>query len=263
MNTPRRKQPGSLHALRKEFLVRFYRWAMEDTLDQFRQGFPRLKNLKSGPALKYLEFLNDLPRDRRSQFVLAKLRKCHYEACHFLREPRSAADVSLLGEFYRGTTVVMAPSRIEAYIGSRVEMELHDLSVSSPGAFEIDKALLRSKLQTKLRAILGESSHPPGCPQALLFNTHIGNWSVTTVVETPRIIQLRYHHTIRGQGRSCLIERTSAFKWMGVKLETYWNFLTNSDLDSTADAVVGMCRAFIEAMPGLLRGLKPLKLTRG
>ncbi|HKW35318.1 MAG TPA: hypothetical protein VJN92_20060 [Candidatus Acidoferrum sp.] len=52
-----------------------------------------------------------------------------------------------------------------------------------------------------------------------------------------------------------MIDRVSAFNWMGVKMETYWNYLTSSDMDSAAESLAEMCRVFLDALTKLLKGL--------
>jgi hypothetical protein len=239
---------------RNEFLIRFYRWASEDTLGQLSQGFPRLKNLKSGPALKYLEFVDNLPQTDRPQFVVAKLKQSHDRASALLNESLSPVEKSLLDKFYRGHEVAMPSTRTRAYVSSRVEMALNDLKVSNPSAFGIDKSMLRAKVGDKLCPLLGKPGQQDSS-KSVLFNTRSGHWSLITCVDTSQTFQLRYHHSIRIRGKSYLIERTSAFNWMGVKMETYWNYLTLRDLDSTAESIAEMCRVFLEALPKLLKGL--------
>jgi hypothetical protein len=211
--------------------------------------------MKSGPALKYVEFINGLPRSDRKRFVLAKLKRCHPTASGFLRETLSPTELSLLDSFYRGYQVAMPETPTRAYASSRVEMALNDLKVSNPSAFNIDKEQLRSKIEAKLIGLLGKPVQKKVQSQVLIFNTEIGPWSVITSIDTPRTFQLRYHHSVGCKGISYLAERTSAFSWMGVKLETYWNYLTSADLDSTAESVLEMCRVFFEAAPKWLEGL--------
>jgi hypothetical protein len=228
-------------------------------LGQFSEGFPRLKDLKSGPALKYLEYLNTLPKVDRRRFVLAKLKKSHLEASVLVGEPLSSAETSLLEDFYRGYEVSIPSVPTTAYISSRVEMALIDLRVSNPSAFDIDKSELLSKIEARLRPFLGQPLRQQGRSQGIQFAARIGDWSLTTTVETPRVFQLRYSHSIGRRGKAFLIKRTSSFHWMGVKMETYWNFLTEPDLDSTAESLTDMCRVFLDAATKLLPGTNPGK----
>lgn len=257
MRQIRAKPVGDFRRIRNEFLIRFYRWASGDTLAQLNAGFPRLKNLKSGPALKYLEFVDGLPAKDRRRFVVAQLRQSHRKAAELLGESLSSVEKSLLERFYSGHQVAMASTPIRAYVSSRVERALDDLKVSNPSAFDLEKEFLRSKIETKLRSLLGEPGHRRNAKSGL-FDTTCGHWSVLTSIDTPQTFQLRYHHSVRNRSSSYLIERMSAFNWMGVGMETYWNYLTSSDSDSTAESIREMCRVFLSALPKLLKGLDSL-----
>jgi hypothetical protein len=259
VSLPGRKHSTGIRAARNEFLVRFYRWALADTLAQFNEGFPRLRNLKSGPALRYLEFLDNLAASDQRRFVVAKLKQSHRPACVLLDQPLSPAERALLGEFYRGHEVAMPATSIRAYVSSHVEMALNDLRVSAPASFAINKTALRSEVKARLQSVLGGARQGLGGPQALEFNGRIGDWSLITIVDTPRTFQLRYNHSIRSTSKTYIIERTSAFGWMGVGMVTYWDYMTASDVDATADWLTKMCRLFLDALPKLLKGLNPSK----
>jgi len=247
--------------VRNNFLVRFYRWSTADTLLQFGQGFPRLQRLPSGPAMKYLEFLDGLPRRDRKRFVLAKLKKTHLKAVAALHESISPADESLLRAFYRGQTVKMSPE-FGAYVRSSSEMKVNELKILEPETYRIDKSQLLAKAEARLRSILGEPKHAAGHSRMLEFETLLGDWSITTTVETPQTFQLRYSFTIGSKRRAPLLSRASAFSWMGVGKETYWNYLTKSDLDAAADWLFETCRVLLDALPGMLKALNHREAVR-
>ena len=145
---------------------------------------------------------------------------------------------------------------LRAYVSSRVEMALNDLKVSAPEGFHIDKALLLAEIATKAGFLVGQRDEKQEKPNSLLFEKKIGNWRVVTSFEATRTHQLKYHHSLRCAARkSYLIERTSAFGWMGVKMITYWNYLTPQDLEPTGNALSELCGLFMNAVPKLLRGL--------
>lgn len=256
MKRPSRAAPF-VKRRRYELLIRFYRWAADDTLAQFRAGFPRLQGLKSGPALKYLEFIGTLPRADQKTFLLARLKQAHAEAISLIGESISESEKVLLDVFYRGHEVQIPHTPLKAYYSSSAEMLLNDMRLVSPAAFRINKPLLLSRIKAKLTPFLGEAERSKGLPQGLAFQTEIGGGLLSTVVETPRFFQLRYSQGVSLNRRPVVIERTSAFRWMGVHVETSWNYLTESDMDPTAGAVESMCKTLFGAIPSLLKGLSP------
>ena len=115
--------------MRNEFRIRVYRWATADTLREFSQGFPRLRNLRSGPAIKYLEFIDNLPKAERRRFVLGDLRKSHSKAASLLGESISPSEENLLRVFYGGHELKMPGVSIRAHVGSFSEVSLNDLKI--------------------------------------------------------------------------------------------------------------------------------------
>lgn len=240
-----------IEPLRKEFDIRFYRWAEEDLRREIYSGFRWVKKVKSNRPFHYLEFLMGLPPLERTDAALALLRTSivHRKARTQLGLQLTEAEQKYVEQFNTRFYPVALLSEREKVLQEE----------NSPEQFDIDRNSFEKMLETQISDALNQ---PSVSSRACTFKQEMGGWFVETSVDVHSIYQLRYGHTIvaRNADDLCPVQlregSVSLLGWLGIHPATNFDLLRHSDLQGTAEFMIEVIHHFLSALPPLLKGLK-------
>jgi hypothetical protein len=237
-------------ATRDEFLVRFYKWAIEDARTELLAGFPLLGTIQGSQALGFRSTVDSFPERQRWGLVRARVKRGHERAVGICGESFSEAELELERRCHAQFGNVSSPLR---------EMFHIEQDMAGP-ASRFDKRRLVALIRERLSPICGETS-------VKFSRYHWGHsilcagWRIYTEIEvrdSSSSFQLTYHHDIEApmDELARVGQNISFMLWMGI-FPTEWNLLKRGDEEKAASALYGLCSHFMQAAPDLLEGLHP------
>lgn len=238
-----------LEPLRKQFSVRYYRWAEQELLREIDSGFARVRKVKSSRVFHYLDFLLELNPQERAAAAFAFLRKAHKDAFTELGGSLTPEEQGYIEKFQRRFYPIASLSRSETQL-------LENIPESE---FELDAEEFEHLLESETSRVLQESLIK-GRPYS--FQQRIGCWFLQTSIDVHSIFQLRYEHTIDARNANDLCpvhlkERgISLLGWLGVHPGTDFDRLRRSEMNETASFMAETIQHFVLAAPALLAGLE-------
>ncbi len=63
-----REANENIQPVRDQFVLRFYRWALEESQREFSEGFPLVRQIKSLSAIRFLDFAERLDDREKNSF---------------------------------------------------------------------------------------------------------------------------------------------------------------------------------------------------
>jgi hypothetical protein len=235
---------------RREFAIRFYRWAEQDLKLEVDGGFGRVRSVKSSWAFHYVDFLSSLPRNEQLQAALAILRASivHKMAREQLGLTLTPIEKQHVQDFQR---------RLHP-IAWRSESEEKLLSSTRAEEFKLDKDELEELLFDKI----GKALDVKPINSSLLFLQQIKGWYLETGADIRSVYQLRYGQYIiaRKANDLCPVHLKEGgitiLGWLGIHPDTAFNLLRKSELQEATTFVAEAIRYFASVAPTLLEGLE-------
>lgn len=248
----------SSDSIKGEFSVRYYYWALEDFKREIKQGFPHLKQFKSGLPYWVMDMMSDMTLDEQQMFAGALVKRFHKEAVQAAGHNFTAEEKELCDQ-YRARALGLTPT----------ELDMRNKQLTSGLQLRPNRKLLRNMVKTELKRL--NMILPTNAARGLNYHTHIDDWNILTHVDTERAhAQLMYSHHIysidefetvvgkRGEAIRLPItmrKHISLNSWLGIGSETAWFDLTELEFDQAAKQLAKLCSHFFEAAPTLLKGL--------
>lgn len=244
---------NSIDLLRQKFAVHFFRWAELELQRELDEDFVRVRKVKSGKALHYLEFLCEQPAKKRSTAAYAILRASvtHRLAREQLSITFDAEERELLEQYQTRFHSEARWGRTETQIRSKHTADAFDLN--------------RPQFEKMLLSICSETLDAKILPhRGLMFVQKVGNWYLKTGIDVTSVYQLRYSQTITARRAESLKDYcpvqlkeagVSFLGWLGVEPSTTFNLLVKSEMQEAAAFVAERAQHFAAVAPTLLAGL--------
>jgi hypothetical protein len=229
-----------------EFAVRYYRWALEDSQREVKEGFPFLHRIKGTASLRLLAAMESLQQEEQTHFSVALVKRFHLRALKLLNEHLTAEENELCRDY---VSSILIPIPEEQEIERRIKAGTFHLRVNRKN--------LATLIKKELEPVLGNPSEIWG-PREWWYMTSFGSWNVRTNVHMSEghFYQLNYHHSIHPVDSMYELENwMSVLSWLGITSMTNWDLLTDADIPEAAETLAQLCSHFIQAVPSLLEGL--------
>jgi hypothetical protein len=223
-----------LQPVRDQFLVRFYRWAKEDSSREFREDFALLRRIDTEITTRFVEFAEKLNERERAVFSGAMVKRFHPRAVELLNDPASVQEASLIRLFsdWKG---------MQDWSAGRRQQLANKLS-------------FRKLLLQKLIPVLGEPAEIRSNRESWIHQQEIGCWLVRTWIDTGGRRGLQYSHSISAGEFVPLLANASFLSWLGIST-TEWPLIEEGKEESTANCLLDLCSHFMRAAQTLLEGL--------
>jgi len=266
-----------LEQTQEEFMVRYYRWALHDAQREVQEGFPFLRAIQDELVFNLLAFMDTLLEEDQVRYLLARVKLRHQKA------------VEVTGEYLRGEEETRYKTLEQQYQSLVTRPHTPDeqtivdfmhqsglskgwastIGVISPKALEIEEQLssgakhwvkrnvLAARIRDELRAVFQTPpKKQPG--NVLKYTTPLEAWGeVQTEIDLGgNFHQLGYWHRLSPSPVNEENHMLSLSSWLGIDSVTKWTYLTEDDLTSAAKTVAKLCSHFMNAVPGLVAGLK-------
>lgn len=245
---------------KREFNVRYYRWAISEFEKEVDEGLPTLRLFKAGGAWRVSQFMLKLSRRQQSLLARSLLKSSHPDA------------VATLGEGERC-------SPAEEAIRRQCDAQLNNILIfgrdlrARINAGEPIKLATRMRLRKAMMARF-KAAFGPECvdlaradedDEILRFAMKRAGWFVTTSFYFGRgkpVID--YSHGIAseepllyrpGIGPMVMASATSFNSCLGVS-RGEWHYLTVDEVEPICHAVIKLCAHFFDSLPSLLLGLE-------
>jgi hypothetical protein len=229
-----------------EFLVRYYRWALDDARREVQEGFPLLRGVKSTLVIRALGFLESFAEIDRPRVATALVKRFHRRAVGITADSWGPEE-ERVNRDYQDAMRILRPEE-EWYR----QALLHD-----PAALRLDRARFLAAVKVALAPILG-AGEPFSSKHDWRYATPLGPWTLVTLLDVGgRAHQLMYTQTIRAVDPRPLHEGLSLCGWLGLGGQTAWNQLTEADAPAAAPSLARICAHFLQAAPALVAGLSP------
>jgi hypothetical protein len=231
----------------KEFAVRYYLWATEESRMEIERGFPLLKRLEITTCRRYLRRMTQLTSGEQRAFADVMVKRFHPQALELSGEILTNEEVYEIKKYTASGALEIDPIE-EAFF----QREIHGDRTT-----KLDRKRFRRILKQCLVPILGHEDKGGGG----------GTWCYTTNVESVRILtyvdtggtqhQLSYFHRIVFSRHQTLHEGISVLDWLGLSSATQWRQIEDSKAEATAHLLAELCSHFLTIAPRLLKGLSP------
>ncbi len=227
-----------LDEARAAFEDRLYHWGRSELEAELRTGFPILRKLANPRADVLVSALASWPEQRRAELATALLKRAHPAATQRLDMGTSGADKSILASF------------------DAVRAQLADGGESfAPGD---RKATVRRQISKSLKPHISEvvgdaaaNSKPSEWRHAKL----VRGWRVTTAIDfggSIAVVGFR-HKIVSPDGVTPGFQ--GFYNWpraIGLLSMDQWFEVNADDALGVADAMVSLCRKFMDELPTLL-----------
>jgi hypothetical protein len=243
-------------ARKKEFMVKFYRWALKDAQRECSGGFPFLSRLKSTMVVDFLEFVERLTTIERRALQVCMVKRFHEEGAFLAGDRLSSEEGALIERFLKRNIKcdkLLGPISVLSHSEAKRAKEL----ASGSKKYQIQRSKLRSALREKLvPAVVGPAETLHRTNTESRYCTTVGKWTVHTAVHTGgRLFQLSYSQLVSLRPDICLVEHASIMNWLGIAGQTNWDLLTNRDIPDAANLVLELTSHFLTAMSKLEKAL--------
>jgi hypothetical protein len=224
----------------REFRVRYYRWALEQSRLEVERGFPLLRGM-TGPRCRDILEIVERADPRERQRILQTLTKmAHREAREALGEAVSPDETAV---FQRMIDLRRAAAdRRRRKGGSGLFASLWQ------------KRIPRSTIRNTIQPVLGRAVEVYR-DRLYSFEAVIGRWLIVTEVYIEdKDREMWYRHIVRSHADRSqhLIGNISIALWLGVSGQTRWADLRGENVVAAAESLAAVCSRFLEATPHLL-----------
>ncbi|HKV40075.1 MAG TPA: hypothetical protein VJX67_12745 [Blastocatellia bacterium] len=228
--------------VRNEFSVRFYRWALQDTLREIAAGFPLVGLVKGSQAKSVIRFFESLSETDRIATARSLVKRGNPVGADLVTESLTKREELLIEQYMSRLFELSSP-----YFGE----------IATPSRKRASRGALRAALKQVLPEVCGSIVHRDSAA-IWVHSTPIGPWVVVTEVDTGGTpTQLSYHHYITLSSNPAdhlSAALVSLLGWIGIGM-TEWDMLSASEEQDAAKALGVICQHFISAVPFLLDGL--------
>jgi hypothetical protein len=239
-------------ALKNEFNIRYYRWAIAECEKEFNESFPILSSFRRGSSWKRYQFLAGVDRDIQWRYLRAKLRDLHKTAAMQLGETMSSFETELL-------------EKARYYLLDHCDMNEADVVRGKSNGFA-KKPALRKAMVSKFMTSFGKECYgtmPIGVDGCSWFDMSFYRWDVRTHFWYGRQHSLiSFSHNIISQERidhpdnpeiTAPARVLCSMCWVGFNVQ--WQYLFKEEVDGACDMAVSLCRRTFAVLPQLLDGL--------
>jgi len=235
-----------------EFGKRYYQWALSDWKREIENDFPFLRSVKEKLVLKMMEALDSNQRSTLAKALVKRHQQPEILAQYgdtFTEEEKRFAQLYL--EMVNGVVAGIVP------LDDDTKKYYHDPK-------SLNRRKLKNRVITVLTPVLGEKYKNWGGREAWRYRTLIGPWELITYIDVGgRFHQLTYgHYIVAAETEHVrLAEAISLLSWLGISGQTDWEYLNDSDIQSTANTLAKICSHFLNTAPRLLEGLSPKSMA--
>jgi hypothetical protein len=224
----------------REFRVRCYRWALEQSRLEVERGFPLLRGITGPRCRDILEIVERADPRERHQILQTLTKMAHREAREALGEAVSPDETAI---FQRTIDL----RRVAADRRRR------------KGGFDLFASLWprripRAPIRNTIQPVLGKAAEVYR-DRLYSFEAVIGRWLIVTEVYIEdKDGEMWYRHNIRSHADRSqhLVGNISIALWLGVSGQTQWADLRGENVVAAAESLAAVCSRFLEAAPHLL-----------
>jgi len=237
--------------IEKEYCVRFYRWALKDSLREVEQDYPLLSKIPSAKFLSFVQMSRELPFSERIALANALVKHGHRMALSYLGE-------SLTGDEKNYAEQITQYVRAHDSEMIRNLRGLHGHEYRPPS-----KKQFIARVVERLRPVLGDRVEKDVIIEgsARCFITQVGDWFVRTSFDYLAKYGVNIEHQVivlptqtGGMDGNYTHRHTNIGRWWGLG-NFYWEILPQNDLSATFDAIAAVCGHFVQQIPLVLEGL--------
>jgi hypothetical protein len=223
---------------KREFAIRYYRWALEQWRLEIDGGFPLLRAIRHSSCAEILEIMSTMSRSERLKMAEILTKWFHPDAVKALGQTLTPEEREMF-EHWR-------------HVRARLYRESAEYAAcAKPRQKKI--APLRAAIKELVAPVIGKEVE---AYRGVLYQYEllIGRWTVVTRVDfTGRADDFVYDHVIRSSADSRELCRVSATSWFGIcGGMTAWVGLSDEDIPNAAATLAVVCRRFLDAAPRLL-----------
>jgi len=225
------------------FSERFYEWSLKDFEREVLESFPLLKTITDGAVETVLNMMSEKSEEERLFFARTLVRRFSVQIFGHLRLPIDPLDrkEKILADEYLARSQKEWKFEVSKVRKSKIRKTIHQD--------------LNEFFKEKADAIPGGSDR---------YITPIGPWHLYTDVDTGgRQNGFCYSQSLlyledRNQN---LFSHTSITSWMGITSTTRWRVLTEEEIQPAVESLKKVCAHFMNALPGLIKDLSPLRAS--
>jgi hypothetical protein len=232
MDVPEANQ--KLQPIRDQFLVRFYKWAKEDSRREFSEGFPFIRQIRNLTTLRFLHFAESLQKQERTALSSGLLKRSHQRAIELEHDFPTEEEEAVLNRY-----------------SNWKEDQAGELGSQS---HRTKKAKFRKMLSGKVAPILGIPIEDAPNRETSVYRTQINCWAVRTWIDTGGSRLVSYSHSVDARESVQLHDNISILSWLGIA-QTDWTYVQESEEGQVVECLVELCAHFVRAVPKLLDGL--------
>jgi hypothetical protein len=242
---------------KKEFDIRYYRWAMSEFEKEIEGSFTTLRLFKAGSSWLTFQFM--LKLSKRDQLILARslLKRFHPNAVKALSETCSIEEESLR-------------SRRDAAFSNILSLgeEIRARKKAGEPIKLAKKGKLRKVITAKFKAAFGDQCINLASVEEeddLAFKIKRGGWIVNTFFDFGR------RETVLSYSHNIVSEKTFPYRntriamvmgwgmsfnsYLGISSQTEWHSLTQEEIEPACTLALKLCSNFFHVLPELLNGL--------
>mgnify|MGYP003576008508 CR=1 FL=1 len=231
------------------FENRYLRWALREVDRELQANFASLCSFRYGLALRYLQFLAEIPENERRGAALALVKWRLY------RQRRSAGSLEAWQELEDQVSGV-ADSYSRAIVRvSNQEWERRELRLSKPHLFRYPRKLLKESIKQRMTARFGMPAQDEQ-PSSWRYETQFGKVLLVTTLDVgSRTQDLTYRHEVFVSPNDSLKGSVSLLSWLGISGQTEWSLIKTDEIEMVSESVEQLCSRFHDALPSLIADL--------
>jgi hypothetical protein len=227
---------------RDEFLVRFYRWSLEDYQRHNRENFALFRACPDLTMVQFLRFLEPLSLAEREVLGPALVKRFHKRAVEVSGEVSTPAEAKCVERYNAGMRNLQQDVFFEKY--------------SQVVSTRLKRKVILAAAELALAPVVHGATKEIVGQQLMTFTTEICGFHVQTAIDVGgRMHELSYCHAIVTPTGLPLDSGTNLLYWLGIAGKTCWDLLTTQNLPAACDVIAQACSRFLTALPGLLAGI--------
>lgn len=256
-------------AIKNEFSVRLYRFAVKDFACEISNSFRLLRSIKGTEAIKTVDIFESLGSDEKQRLSSALLKRSHPRAVEVSGETLDQAENDILQKFdalrlklgEEWKYLPVSSKRDFKRLFQRQNRPLPPEALTDPDldgakSNQLKKGEFLKLLKAEMPPVFKDKPIRCGANE-WKFIGHWNGWTVNTHIDIGgRFHQLRYSHEIFWPSTPPLIRFLSIGGWLGLG-DIGWDNLTEPDSKGAIESLSKLCKHFMDIVPELLDGLGP------
>jgi hypothetical protein len=256
----------SLETTRQQFALTYFRWCLAECNREVDSGFVRIRRFPSSTSLRFLDFVESLPRERAREqardLMIANVKFHDATVAGFSDAGMTGAEKELRQRFLdmRSPPRVLHGQVVEpAYVSPR-EQDLMQRDLD--GATRLWEPVDRKSFIAVLRKHLDTLFGPPVRRSAstLEYRVPVGRWYLRSHVDLGGRFQLACSQGIEARGKQdlcicALSNDINLLRWCGVHPAMRANLIEASRLDEVAALLRETFFYVLQEAPAWLEGL--------